>query len=68
MDRPTFEREYPRLKKEDRERSDEFIEKDLTHYTQRYSHVMGVRSDFVKWERERMKKYAGTARNAYTLD
>jgi anaerobic magnesium-protoporphyrin IX monomethyl ester cyclase len=68
MDRATFEREYPRLKKEDRERSDEFIEKDLTHYTQRYSHVMGVRSDFVKWERERMKKYAGTARNAYTLD
>ena len=48
--------------------SDEFIAKDLTHYTQRYSHVMGVRSDFVKWERERMKKYAGTAQNAYTLD
>ena len=68
MDRETFEREYPRLRKLDREMSDEYIEKDLTHYTQRYSHVMGVRSDFVKWERERMKKYAGTARNAYTLD
>ena len=68
MDRATFEREYPRLRKLDREMSDEFIEKDLTHYTQRYSHVMGVRSDFVKWERERMKKYAGTAQNAYTLD
>ncbi len=68
MDRATFEREYPRLRKLDREMSDEYIEKDLTHYTQRYSHVMGVRSDFVKWERERMKKYAGTAYNAYTLD
>ena len=68
MDRAAFEREYPRLRKLDREMSDEFIEKDLTHYTQRYSHVMGVRSDFVKWERQRLKKYAGTAHNAYTLD
>ena len=68
MDRATFEREYPRLRKLDRDLSDEFLAKDLTHYTQRYSHVMGVRSDFVKWEKERMKKYAGTAQNAYTLD
>ncbi|MHC4923354.1 MAG: B12-binding domain-containing radical SAM protein [Planctomycetota bacterium] len=68
MDRATFEAEYPRLKKMDREMSDEFIDKDLTHYTQRYSHVMGVRSDFVKWERERIKKFAGAKYTSYTLD
>jgi hypothetical protein len=68
MDRATFEREYPRLRRLDREMSDEFIEKDLTHYTQRYSHVMGVRSDFVRWERERLKKVASAGKVAYTLD
>jgi hypothetical protein len=68
MDRATFEAEYPRLRKLDREMSDEFIEKDLTHYTQRYSHVMGVRSDFVKWERERIRRFAGAKYTSYTLD
>jgi len=68
MDRATFEREYPRLRKTDRELSDELIEKDLTHYTQRYSHVMGVRSDFVKWERQRLQKIAGGSKVTYTLD
>jgi anaerobic magnesium-protoporphyrin IX monomethyl ester cyclase len=68
MDRATFEREYPRLRRLDREMSDEFLEKDLTHYTQRYSHVMGVRSDFVRWERERLKKATAGGKIAYTLD
>ncbi len=48
--------------------SDELMEKDIIHYSQRYSHVMGVRSDFVKWEREQLADGKILRPTTYTLD
>jgi hypothetical protein len=70
MDRDTFRREKANLIKRDRELSDELMEKDITHYTIRYAHVMGVRSDFVKWDEKRLTETAAAATQCsdYTLD
>jgi radical SAM superfamily enzyme YgiQ (UPF0313 family) len=66
-DRPTWEAKKDWVEKRDRELSDELMEKDVLHYSKRYSSVMGVRSDFVKWEQELAK--AGLSIGAdYTLD
>jgi radical SAM superfamily enzyme YgiQ (UPF0313 family) len=68
MDRETWDRRKKELVAYDRELSDELMEKDITHYTIRYSHVMGVRSDFIKWEREQMEGRPGIEAVTYTLD
>jgi hypothetical protein len=68
MDRPTWERRKAELVAHDRELSDELMEKDIPHYTIRYSHVMGVRSDFIKWERGVMEGRPGVEAVTYTLD
>ena len=53
---------------EDRDLSEELLEKGIPHYSIRYSHVMGVHSDFVLEERERLKKFASAQQLSYTLD
>lgn len=66
MDRASWEAAKRDLVAEDRELSNELLAKDLTHYSVRYSHVMGVRSDFVKWERKALA--AAGVPSDYTLD
>ena len=56
------------LVKHDRVLSDELMEKDITHYTIRYSNVMGVRSDFIRWEQQQMAGRPGIEAVTYTLD
>jgi radical SAM superfamily enzyme YgiQ (UPF0313 family) len=69
MDRETWRARKPELLSYDRELSSELMAKDITHYTIRYAHVMGVRSDFVKWEETAMAAATGGSKNVtYTLD
>lgn len=66
MDRASWEAARNDLIAEDRELSDGLLAGDVLHYSVRYSHVMGVRSDFVKWERKALAA-AGVPKD-YTLD
>lgn len=66
MDRPAWERERMGLIAEDKALSDELLAKDILHYSVRYSHVMGVRSDYVQWEKRALAA-AGVPKD-YTLD
>jgi len=68
MNREEFIAGREALKRYDRQLSDELMEKDIVHYSQRYSHVMGVRSDFVKWEREQLADGKILRPTTYTLD
>ena len=68
MDRATWDRRKADLVKLDRELSEEFLQKDLTHYSLRYAHVMGVHSDFIKWEREKLARDKNAQKVTYTLD
>jgi len=68
MDRETWRKKAAALVKYDRELSDELMSKDITHYTIRYAHVMGVRSDFIKWDRERLLRNPLATAMEYTLD
>ncbi len=52
----------------DRTLSDELMEKDMIHYTLRYSNVMGVRSDYIQWEKEQMASGKIKEAITYTLD
>lgn len=52
----------------DRTLSDQLMAEDKLHYTIRYAHVMGVRSDFIKWEAERIKQNRQIQKVTYTLD
>lgn len=68
MSRAEWDARKDELNAQDRELSDELLEKDITHYSKRYSTVMGVHSDFVKWE---MQQKAGAKQAVgadYTLD
>jgi radical SAM superfamily enzyme YgiQ (UPF0313 family) len=53
---------------EDRELSEDLLSKGIPHYSIRYSHVMGVHSDFVLRERERLQKFTSAQPVSYTLD
>ena len=44
------------------------MSEDKIHYTIRYSNVMGVRSDYIKKEREEMAAGQKKEAVAYTLD
>ena len=68
LPRAEFRARREELKTRDRELSDELMEKDVVHYSQRYSHVMGVRSDFVKWERGQLAEGKILRPTTYTLD
>jgi radical SAM superfamily enzyme YgiQ (UPF0313 family) len=68
MDRETFRRRRAELLRHDRELSEELLRLDIPHYSIRYSHVMGVRSDFVKWERRQSRSTREEQAVVYTLD
>ena len=68
MDRDTWLREYEDLVAYDRDLSEQLMAEDKIHYTIRYSNVMGVRSDYIKQEREQMAAGQKTEAVAYTLD
>jgi len=68
MDEETWLRERDDLVAYDRDLSEELMAKDQIHYTIRYSNVMGVRSDYIKQERELMAAGKKDEAVAYTLD
>jgi radical SAM superfamily enzyme YgiQ (UPF0313 family) len=68
MDRDTFRRQRAELIRHDRELSEKLLRLDVPHYSIRYSHVMGVRSDFVNWERRQSRSTREEQAVAYTLD
>jgi radical SAM superfamily enzyme YgiQ (UPF0313 family) len=68
LDRPAWEERKKTILQEDRDLSEELLEKGLPHYSIRYSHVMGVHSDFVLQERDRLRKFAAAQPISYTLD
>jgi len=68
MDRDTFRRQRPELLKRERELSEEYLRLDVRHYSLRYAHVMGVRSDFVLWERRLGASTREEQAVVYTLD
>ncbi len=68
MDRATFRKRRTELIKQDRELSEELLRLDIPHYSIRYAHVMGVRSDFVKWERRLERNSREEQAVVYTLD
>ena len=68
MDRETFRRKRPELIKEERELSEEYMRLGVPHYSLRYAHVMGVRSDFVAWERRQEASTREEQAVVYTLD
>ena len=51
-----------------RELSDKLLKLDIPHYSIRYAHVMGVRSDYVKWERRLDQSTREEQAVVYTLD
>ena len=68
MNRKTWLREYEDLVAYVRDLSEQLISEDKIHYTIRYSNVMGVRSDYIKQEREQMAAGKKAEAVAYTLD
>jgi hypothetical protein len=68
MDKETWIRERDDLVAYDRDLSEQLIAEDKIHYTIRYSNVMGVRSDYIKQEREQIAAGEKTEAVAYTLD
>jgi anaerobic magnesium-protoporphyrin IX monomethyl ester cyclase len=67
-DRDEWEAKKGTLARLDRKMSEEFLAQALPHYSLRYTSVMGVHSDFVKWERERQAAGHGKAGSDYRLD
>jgi len=68
MDRETFRRQRADLVRRDRELSEELLRLNVPHYSIRYAHVMGVRSDFVAWERRLERQSREEQAVVYTLD
>jgi radical SAM superfamily enzyme YgiQ (UPF0313 family) len=68
MDRDTWLTEKDNLVAYDLRLSEELMEKDIVHYTIRYSNVMGVRSDYIKREREQIATGEMERGVAYSLD
>jgi len=68
MDRDTWLQEYEDLVAYDRDLSEQLMAENKIHYTIRYSNVMGVRSDYIKQEREQMAAGQKKEAVAYTLD
>jgi hypothetical protein len=68
MDRETYRERKPELLRRDTELSEELMADEVLHYTRQFSHVMGVRSDFVLWEREQMSSGDKARHTTYTLD
>ena len=67
-DRATWEAKKGGLARKDRELSEKFLAEGLPHYSIRYTTVMGVHSDFVRWEREQKKRNQVVIGADYKLD
>ncbi len=68
MDRETFRARRAELVAKDRELSERLLANDALHYSLRYAHVMGVRSDYVAWERRQERDTRQEQAVVYTLD
>jgi len=68
MDRETFRRRRAELIQRDRDLSEELLKLQIPHYSIRYAHVMGVRSDYVAWERRQQRSTREEQAVVYTLD
>jgi len=68
LDEAAWRERKKTILEEDRELSEELLTKGLPHYSIRYSHVMGVHSDFVLKERRRLEEFAAAQPISYTLD
>ncbi len=68
MDRETWLTEKENLVAYDRQLSEALMEKNSVHYTIRYSNVMGVRSDYIQWEREKIALGEMEKEVKYSLD
>ncbi len=68
LDRDGWEARKKDLVAYDRELSEDLMRQGLVHYTIRYAHVMGVRSDYIENERRREARTAQEWNLAYTLD
>lgn len=68
LDRAQWDERKKGILQEDRDLSEELLEKGISHYSIRYSHVMGVHSDFVLSERDRLRRFAAAQQLSYTLD
>jgi radical SAM superfamily enzyme YgiQ (UPF0313 family) len=68
MDRATFRARRAELIKQDRELSEKLLGLGIPHYSIRFAHVMGVRSDYVTWERRLDASTREEQAVAYTLD
>ncbi|MBI3723633.1 radical SAM protein [bacterium] len=66
--REEWDRNKTDLMKRDREISDRLLDKGIRHYSIRYTHVMGVDSDFVLKEQGRIKAEPTYMPVGYTLD
>jgi len=68
MDKKTFRKKRAALVRRDRELSEELLSRGVAHYSLRYAHVMGVRSDYVAWERRQESSTREEQAVVYTLD
>ncbi|MBI4582566.1 MAG: B12-binding domain-containing radical SAM protein [Planctomycetes bacterium] len=68
LSREEWEERKKTILDEDREISEELLAKGIPHYSIRYTHVMGVHSDFVLKERARLRQFADAQPITYTLD
>ncbi|MBI4606680.1 MAG: radical SAM protein, partial [Planctomycetes bacterium] len=68
LTRNEWEERKQSILQEDRDLSEELLEKGIPHYSIRYSHVMGVHSDFVLQERDRLRRFVAAQPVTYTLD
>lgn len=68
LDREAWEARKRTVLAEDAEISEDLLEAGMPHYSIRYSHVMGVRSDFVLEERERGVRAGAAGSLRYALD
>jgi radical SAM superfamily enzyme YgiQ (UPF0313 family) len=67
-DRAAWERNKRDLHRRDRELSEQLLARGVRHYSLRYTHVMGVDSDFVLAERARLEQVPEYVPVGYTLD
>ncbi len=68
MSREDWTKYKREVKQIDRDLSEELLAKDITHYSLRYTHVMGVHSDFVKKDRAQQANKDWVVPAGYTLD
>ncbi len=68
MNREEWDKVKDTIQDRDREISEEFLARELPHYSVRYSSVMAVHSEFVNWERREQEKAQSSNLESYSLD